>query len=212
MKIIDISWPVCQDTTEYKDRKTVLFKQNKIFEQDSARDSQITMNSHTGTHVDAPSHFLKDGKTIDQVNLQNCIGPCKVLDFTGVKEGVTKADLQKYDIKKNDIILLKTKNSFLLDTAPFEKEFIFLKDCGAQYLADKKIKAVGIDYLGLERGQEGHSSHTDLMKKDIVIIEGLRLGHVVPGDYFFVCLPIRVVGLDAAPARAILVRELLLEL
>jgi len=207
MKIIDISWPINQDATEYKDRKTVLFKQNKIFEKDGARDSQITMNSHTGTHVDAPSHFLQDGKPIDQVNLHNCIGKAKVLDFTGVKESVTKADLQKHDIKKDDIILLKTKNSFLPVTGPFEKEFIFLKDCGAKYLAEKEIKALGIDYLGLERGQEGHPSHVDLMKKDIVIIEGLRLGQVIPGDYFFICLPVRVVGLEAAPARAILVPE-----
>lgn len=208
MKIIDVSWPVSQDTTEYKDRKTILFKQNKIFEQDGARDSQITMNSHTGTHIDAPNHFLQNGKSVDQVSLQTCIGKAKVLDFAGVKESVSKSDLQKHDIQKNDIILLKTKNSFLSATGPFEKEFIFLKDCGAQYLADKEIKAVGIDYLGLERGQEGHPSHKYLMEKDITIIEGLRLGHVVPGDYFFICLPIYVVGLEAAPARAILVQEL----
>jgi len=204
MKIIDISWPVSQDTTEYKDRKTILFKQNKIFEKDGARDSQITMNSHTGTHVDAPNHFLKDGKSVDQVSLHSCIGPCKVLDFTDVQDAVARSDLQKHEICKDDIILLKTKNSFLPVTGPFEKEFIFLKGCGAQYLAEKEIKALAIDYLGLERGQAGHPSHTYLMEKDITIIEGVRLEHVAPGDYFFICLPIRVVGLEAAPARAIL--------
>lgn len=207
MIIIDISWPISESMTGYKDRMSVHFEQLKTFSKDQVRSSRITLDSHTGTHIDAPAHFLSDGKTIDQIDRGIIIGECTVLDFMEVTDGVTKSDLEKKEIKEGDIVLLKTKNSSLGLDAAFDKNFIYLEKSGAQYLVEKKIKAVGIDYLGIERNQPDHETHTILMKHEIGIIEGLRLSHVEPQRYFFLCLSLPVVGLEAAPARAILVHQ-----
>lgn len=207
MKIIDISWPLSEATTGYKDRKILKFEPRKIFDKDNARETTITIDAHSGTHVDAPSHFLQDGKTIDAIKLDRLVGTCTVLDLTNVPEKITRDHLMKHEneICEGDIILLKTTNSATQATENFTPHFIYLETSGAQYLKEKKVKAVGIDYLGIERNQSGHLTHKELMHDDIVIIEGLRLQHVKPGDYFFVCLPLLAIRLEAAPARAMLI-------
>ncbi len=207
MKIYDISWPISQATTEYKNKGTIQLTAVKGFETDGVRDSIITLGTHTGTHVDAPSHFLKDGKSIDMIALDRVMGPAKVIDLMTVMEAITADDLKRYEIKEDEIIILRTANSALAVTDPFQSNFIYLDPSGARYLAEKKIKAVAIDYLGIERGDPEHQTHTTLMKADIVIIEGVRLSHVPAGDYFMVCLPLALIGLEAAPARAILMTE-----
>ena len=207
MKIYDISWPISNDTTEYKNKKTVAFEQLKDFDKDGVRESKICLGTHTGTHIDAPAHFLKDGKTVDEISLDRLIGRSQVLDLTTVIEKITADDLEKFELHEGEIILLKTANSAQSITDPFQTNFIYLDASGARYLADKKVKAVGIDYLGIERGDPEHTTHTTLMHADIVIIEGLRLSHVQAGEYFFVCLPLDLIGLEAAPARAILMCE-----
>lgn len=207
MKIIDISWPILPTTTEYKDKKTIQFQEIKNFDKDGVRESSICLGSHTGTHVDAPAHFLKDGKTIDQVTLDRVIGRAAVLDLTIVLGSISADDLEKQEINEGDILLLRTANSAHAPTDSFEREFVYLDASGARYLAEKKVKAVGIDYLGIERGDPEHTTHTTLMHADVVIIEGLRLGHAQAGHYFLICLPLDVIGLEAAPARAVLMSE-----
>jgi arylformamidase len=132
------------------------------------------------------------------------IGDCKVLDLTHVDEKIIASDLQKFDIQENDIILFKTKNSLFPDTGKFEPNFIYLDKTGAQYLASKKIKTVGIDYLGIERKQPEHETHITLFESNITIIEGLRLAEANPGVYFLICLPVKIEGVEAASSRAIL--------
>ncbi|MFI5333248.1 MAG: cyclase family protein [Candidatus Babeliales bacterium] len=207
MTIVDISWPISTVTTGYKDKKVVNFTEVKEFNKDGARETTITVSSHTGTHVDAPSHFLKDGKTIDQIQLERLMGQAVVLDLTDVTDAITREHLLVHDaiINEHDIVLLKTANSNTQPTEPFTPHFIYLHISGARYLAEKQIKAVGIDYLGIERSQPDHETHVELFTHDVVIIEGLRLGHVHPGRYEFYCLPLNIIGLEAAPARAILV-------
>ncbi len=207
MKIYDISWPISQATTEYKNKGTIQLTAVKGFETDGVRDSTITLGTHTGTHVDAPSHFLKDGKSIDMISLDRVMGRAIVLDLMTVFESISADDLARYDIKEGDIVLLRTANSALGITDPFNGNFIYLDASGARYLAEKNIKAVAIDYLGIERGDPEHTTHITLMKADIVIIEGVRLSHVPAGDYFMICLPLAIIGLEAAPARAILMTE-----
>jgi arylformamidase len=202
--IIDISWPITEHMTEYKNQKSIACTDLATFEQDKYRKSILRLSSHTGTHVDAPSHFLEQGKTIDQVSLGSLVGSCRVLDLTAVQEKITRQDLEKYDICADQIILLKTKNSFCQPTDLFNPNFIYIEEAAARYLADCKIKAIGIDYLGIERNQPGHETHDVLLRNDIGLIEGLRFAHVEPGNYFLCCLPIAVQGLDGAPARAIL--------
>ncbi len=210
MKLFDISWPISTATTGYKDRDIVQFEDTKTFAKDGARETTIRLSSHTGTHVDAPSHFLKDGKTIDQVTLDRLIGPALVLDMTHIAEGITRDDLYEYDeqIDEGLIVLLRTANSTKQATDKFTPHFIFLEFSGAEYLKEKQISAIGIDYLGIERSQHGHPTHTTLMHGDVAIIEGLRLEHVQPGAYFCICLPIYTIGLEAAPARAILLQNM----
>ena len=206
--MIDISWPISTATTGYKDAKVVAFEEVKNFPKDGARETNIRLSSHTGTHIDAPSHFLKDGKTIDQLHLDRFIGVAKVLDMTAVVERITRdwfVEHHEGEIEEGDIVLLKTTNSDQSPTEKFSPHFVYLEESGAEYLKEKKVKAVGIDYLGIERSQQGHPTHEILMHADIGIIEGLRLGHVDPGSYLCVCLPLNTIGLEAAPARAILI-------
>lgn len=209
MNIIDISWPLSNKTTGYKDRTSVRLEQLKEFERDGARESALWITSHSGTHVDAPAHMLKEGKTIDRLSLENFSGPCVVLDMTMVAEKITREIVQEHAdlIKDGDIVLCKTVNSYLESTAPFNPNFVYIESTGAEYLVEKKVKAVGIDYLGIERNQPDHGTHQELMSNGIVIIEGLRLAHVEPGRYMLVCLPLNVIGLDGAPARAVLLPE-----
>lgn len=206
VKIIDISWPISTATTGYKDRSVVKFDEVKNFNRDGARETNIHLSSHTGTHVDAPSHFLQHGKTIDELPLNRVIGDCVVLDMTTCAERITRDCLIAHDhqIVEGGIVLLRTTNSDLSPTDKFAPHFVYLEASGALYLAEKKIKTVGIDYLGIEHSQPGHPTHENLMHADITIIEGLRLGHVQTGAYFFICLPLYTIGLEAAPARAIL--------
>jgi len=206
MQIIDISWPISISMTEYKNRDSVKILPVKEFEKDQVREKLITIHSHTGTHIDAPSHFLEKGKTANQIDLNKLIGKCKVLDFSNVEEKITKQDLEKHEINKDNIILLKTKNSELSPTEKFNTNFVYLDKNGAEYLAQKGIKSVGIDYLGIERHQPEHETHKTLLENEIIVIEGLRLKNVTAGNYAFYCLPLPLPNFDAALARAILIK------
>ena len=205
--IIDISWPISQNMTSYKNNKPITLTTFKDFPHDVARDSNLVLNSHTGTHVDAPSHFLEDGPSIENFTLDQFIGPCQVLDLSHKTDCITAHDLEDTNIQPEFIILLKTKNSLQSATATFNANFIYLERSGAHYLIDKKIKAVGFDYLGIERNQSDYKTHKALLKLNIPIIEGLRLEHVSTGNYFFIFLPLKINGLEAAPGRAILLQN-----
>lgn len=205
MIIHDISWPISPATTAYKDKKTINFETIKSFDKDGFHESTLAMNVHSGTHIDAPLHFKRNGKTIDQLDLSQVIGKCKVFDMSSVMDGITQDHLENLNIQPHDIILFKTSNSALPATAPFNPQFIFLEASGAQYLVERNIKAVGIDYLGIERGQVGHLTHNLLFDHGITIIEGLRLQAIKQGSYLLCCLPLAIVGLEAAPTRAVLI-------
>lgn len=208
MKIIDISWPITPDITGYKDSQDATFSATHSFELNNMRKSRIVLSSHVGTHVDAPAHFLQKGKTIDQISLASLIGTCAVIDLTNIENSITRQDLESYQLSKGLIVLLKTRNSELVENAPFDPEFIYLDSEAALYCVELGVKAIGIDYIGVERNQPDHSTHHTLLSNNISIIEGLRLEHVAEGFYFLVCLPLPVIGLEAAPARAILIADL----
>jgi arylformamidase len=201
---IDISWPITNDMTAYKDRNIVRIAPTKEFAQDSTRESLITLGSHTGTHIDAPAHFIEHGDTVDQIFFMHLIGSCRLIDVSTCTDKITAHDLEKHNVQMHEIILLKTLNSAQAVTANFEPNFIYLSADAAEFLAQKKIKTAGIDYLGIERNQPGHETHQKLLSAGIVIIEGLRLEHIEAGSYNLICLPLLLPGLDAAPARAIL--------
>jgi arylformamidase len=208
MEIIDISWPISHEMSTYKNRADVHIHQIKSVEKDHVAESMLQLHVHTGTHVDAPAHFIENGKKIDQIPLDFLCGFALVIDCTQIKEAITAQDLQLHEelIKQHKRILLKTTNSFCKPTDPFKYNFVYLEKTGAQFLVDCGVNTVGIDYLGIERNQPNHSTHTILLQNG-VIIEGLRLAFVEEGVYNLFCLPLLINNSDGSPARAVLVKN-----
>lgn len=209
MNIIDISWPISPAMTTYKQETKVQFNTLKTLAIDGSQKTQIILDTHTGTHVDMPAHLIKDGATSEKVELESLFGPCVVVDLSSVDGAITAAHLEEYDFEECDVVLIKTKNSNAFPDAPFNPAFVYLDASAAEFFAEMTdVQAVGFDYLGIERNQPNHETHTMLFNAGITVIEGLRLRTVAEGEYFFVCLPLAVQGLDGAPARAILVEGL----
>lgn len=204
MKMYDVTGAIFEGMAVYKDKPE---KQPKMNPQTSGEvtETQLEMNVHTGTHIDAPRHMLMDGETFESISLDKLVGACQVLDLTGVENGISKADLKRFQIQKDDFILMKTKNSF---DEEFNFDFVYLTEDGANYLAELGIRGVGTDALGIERSQENHPTHKALFASDIIIVEGLRLKEVQQGDYFMMAAPLKLIGTDAAPARVLLFDEL----
>ncbi|SDO47908.1 cyclase family protein [Alkalicoccus daliensis] len=200
MKMYDVTGTIYEGMTVYKDKPE---KQPKLNTETNGyvTETRLEVDVHTGTHIDAPLHMIEQGETFETIPLDSLVGQCKVLDLTDVEDGVTKKDLEAFDIQKGDFILFKTKNSF---EEAFNFEFIFLKKDGAEYLSEIGIRGVGTDALGIERSQEGHPTHKTLFNNNVIIIEGLRLKEVAGGDYFMVAAPLKLHGTDAAPARIML--------
>ena len=205
MKIHDISLEISEDMAVYKDnpnKKPVITITRTI--KDGSNESKISLESHTGTHADAPYHMIQSGKRIDELALNSFIGKCIVLDFTKIKkteDSIKESDLKNKKIKKNDIVLLKTKTKI---ENKFDYNYVYLGKSGASYLASKKIKAVGIDSLGIERSQTEHDTHKILFESNISIVEGLNLTKIKQGRYFFIGLPLKIKNGDASPIRAVL--------
>ncbi|MCM1038200.1 MAG: cyclase family protein [Ruminococcus sp.] len=206
--LIDVSYPYTADMAIYPNNPQFVFERVQDLEKgDSANVSSIVLGTHTGTHIDAPSHFITDGKTIDQLSLEAMTGIAKVLDLQGYNE-ITCDILMKYDIEKNDIIILKTDNSNIFHEDIILTDYITLDYAAAEYLVEKKIKMVCIDYMTIERPKEkritGESVHGILLSHEILIAEALDLTKVREGTYQMFCFPINIVGADGAPVRIVL--------
>lgn len=171
---------------------------------DGANVSLITMGSHTGTHIDAPAHFIAGGKTIDQLSLEAMNGIAKVFDMRGNAE-ITKTLLNRYEIYAGDIIILKTDNSKAFRGDVVLADYVTLDYEAAAYLADREVKLVGIDYMTIERPRlkriPGQSVHTILLSREVLIIEALDLSKLEEGIYQLHCFPLNVTGADGVPAR-----------
>ncbi|HWT26874.1 MAG TPA: cyclase family protein [Mobilitalea sp.] len=205
VKIYDISMKLTKDMPVYKGKETKkpVFMTDSDFTTGTAYESRLNLNMHTGTHIDRPLHILPDGAAMDTLDLSQVITKCKVFDFTEANEKISASELVLKDIAEDDFILLKTKNSFF---HILENEFIYLDRFGADYLAEKKVKGVGIDSLGIERSQPEHETHKILLREDIVILEGLRLKEIEEGEYFLIAAPLNIDKAEAAPVRAVLLR------
>jgi len=206
MKVYDISIEINEGMGVWKDKddKRPKIEVTSTTRTDNANESRLHLDSHTGTHVDAPFHFLQNGKRIDRVSSEKFLGECVVIDLTSIKKrGIGKEDLIKSKIRKSDIVLLKTSNKY---NKKFDFDFVYLAASGAKFLASKKIKSVGINALGVERNQPSYDTHKSLLGKGIIIIEGLELSKIKPGRYFFIGLPLKVKDGDASPIRAVLVK------
>jgi len=206
MKIYDVSMTISKDIQVYKNKpeKKPTFEIVSDFDYASARETNMTLNLHTGTHMDFPLHMLSNGANSDTLDLNRLITMVKVYDMTHRETYIEADDIRSLDIKKGDFVLFKTKNSF---EEIFNFEFVFINESASAYLAELKVSGVGVDGLGVERDQEGHPTHKNLFKADIIIIEGLRLKEIQEGQYMMYALPIKIKGMDALPLSVILVEE-----
>lgn len=200
----DVSMKVTPDMQVYKNKesKKPIFRVASDFDTSSAHETEVTINLHTGTHMDFPLHMIKNGQTSSKLVLDRLIRKVKVFDLTHIKDSISKDDLIDLDICKNDFVLFKTQNSYE-DT--FNFKFIYIDQSAALYLNQKEIAGVGVDALGVERDQKDHMTHKLLFEKDIYIIEGLRLKEVNQGSYFMYALPIKMDDADALLLSVILV-------
>jgi len=204
MKIYDISLEITEDMGVWKDKdsKRPKIEVTSTLKTGNANESKLHIDAHTGTHVDAPFHFLRNGKRIDAFALDKFLGECVVVDLSKINNrGIEKEDLVKAKIRKNDIVLLKTQNKY---KKAFDFNFVYLSKSGAKFLASKKIKAVGINALGIERNQPEYNTHKILLGEGIPIVEGLELSEVKAGRHFFIGLPLKIKN-DGSPIRAILI-------
>jgi arylformamidase len=169
-------------------------------------ESRLELGSHCGTHIDAPLHFEKDGFAADAVPLENLVGPARLLHFPD-RNCVDRPDLEPLDWKGIERVLFRTRNSeHWVKSTSFDKNFVYLTGPAAQFLVERKVKLVGIDSLGIEKfGSKDHPAHHALLRAGVTVVEGLYLVHVPAGDYTLFCGPLRIVGGEGAPARALLV-------
>jgi arylformamidase len=169
--------------------------------------SGYSIGAHSGTHVDAPMHFIRGGAPIDQVPLATLMGPALVINIDPRVIAITADELNRYPWRGAERILFRTRNSvnaWMVDPH-FHRDFTFLAPDAAQLLADNGVKLVGIDYLSIEQfGSTNFRTHIILLGRGIPIVEGLDLRAVPSGEYDFIVLPLKIIGHEAAPARAVL--------
>ena len=182
--------------------------QQAIAQGAGANVSRVDMGSHTGTHVDAPKHFFDDGAGVDALPLDVLMGPCRLLAFSDAVASIGEAELRAHDLGGVTRVLLKTRNSAWLasGSTEFHPDYTYVAPDGAEYLASLGMRLVGVDYLSVEQFHSGHHrTHRTLLGAGIVIVEGLLLSEPPAGNYELYCLPVKLAGLDGAPARAVLV-------
>jgi Predicted metal-dependent hydrolase len=208
MKIYDITSPISERTPIYEgDPEVKIEIAAAIVRGDAANVTALCFGAHTGTHVDAPSHFIDGARQVHELDLEKLIGDCRVLELDESVTAIEPAHLER--MENAERILFKTRNSRFWDEAEtvFRKDFTFITPEAARRLAEAGVKLVGIDYLSVEKfDSEDFAVHKILLEKEIVILEGLDLREVPAGDYELICLPLKIISEtgDGAPARAVL--------
>jgi arylformamidase len=206
-RIYDISVPIRSGGLVYPGNPEIdIALQQAVAKGAGANVSTLRFGSHTGTHADAARHFFDDGQPVDQIPLERLIGPALLIAFGDDVRSVGAAELRAHDLKGHKRILLRTRNSALLSQKEFAGDYTYLAPDGAEFLVEKGVEVVGIDYLSIEQFHSGHHrTHRTLLAKSVVILEGLDLSVPAPGEYQLICLPLRIEGCDGAPARAVLI-------
>jgi arylformamidase len=174
---------------------------------DPANVSYLELDVHTGTHVEAPLHFLPDGAPLDTKDLGPFVGPALVAFVRDTR--ITAAALDALLLPDVERLLIKTRNSerWADDDGDFDADYVALTDDAASWLVNRGLRLVGIDHLSIQEYGSNGETHRILMRGGITILEGLDLSAVEPGAYTLMCLPLRLTGIEAAPARAVLLDE-----
>ncbi len=206
MRIYDISVPIREKMPTWPSDPGVKIRlAMSMARGDGVNVSALAMGAHTGTHFDAPFHFVQGGKTVDQLDPEVIIGTCRVFEIPAEDE-IDVTHLRGLPIKGVTRALFKTANSALWASRDdFYEDFVYLTPMAAKFLVSMGVKLVGVDYLSVEGYHaQGAPAHLALLGAGVIILEGLNLAEVPPGDYELIALPLKIAGADGAPARALL--------
>ena len=208
MKIYDITAAISNNLPSYGDgERHEITHPAQMANGDSYNLSRISVSAHAGTHADTPLHFIDGGASCADVDLAHFYGPAKVMRLA-VNSHVCKADLVNLDIQAGDIILLCTGQSKYMSQGKFKQDFIALTPDAAEYLVEKKIKTIGMDYLSIDPYKApGFPAHKILLGSGVAVLEGLVLEGVPEGTYTLSALPLKIPNGEGSPVRAILVAE-----
>ena len=211
MTIYDISLTISPSLPTWPGDPALELKQIESMDQGAhANVTHISAAVHLGTHVDAPHHFLNDGRTVENLPLDVLTGPCYVVQLPDGVEAITAEMLERmeltFDFKR---ILFGTSNSHWWKNGEtkFQTDFVAITEDGAEWLVKRGVQLVGVDYLSVAPYGESVPTHTVLLKAGVVVVEGLNLSQVSRGFYDLYCLPLKIAGSDGAPARAILIQS-----
>ncbi|HUF02985.1 MAG TPA: cyclase family protein [Aridibacter sp.] len=211
MKYFDVSVPISRDTPVYEgDSGVDVSLKMSMADGEFANVSQICLGVHTGTHVDAPNHFIEGTKKVVDLDLSVLIGPCVVAE---VPDDVLAIDEQTAkNLPEAERLLIKTRNSsFWNDTSGgFRKDFTYIEPSAARILVERGIRLIGFDYLSVEAfDAETPDTHIAFLEKEVIILEGLDLREVQAGEYELICLPLKFAdgAGDGAPTRTVLRSE-----
>jgi arylformamidase len=169
--------------------------------------SKYSLGAHSGTHIDAPMHFVRDGASIDKVPLEPLIGPARIIDIPDGVQAINAGELNRHHWRGSPRVIFRTRSSLRgwMKSSTFHRDFAYIAPDAAQLLADAGVQLVGIDYISAEQfGAPAPMTHRILLGKGIPIVEGLALEGIRPGDYDLIVLPMKVAGHEGAPARAVL--------
>jgi arylformamidase len=208
MKLIDVSVPLDANLPTYPGNTPFSLEAiTRISRGDHSNVSTVHMSAHAGTHVDAPRHSFDEAPGTEALPLEMLIGRARVVEITS-RKGVTAEALAATDLSEDVRVLIKTYNSRLWGDPAFHADFIGVTESGAKHLVEHGVKVVGVDYLSVEEFKKpGTPAHHVLLGGGTIVIEGLNLRDVEPGVYEMFCLPLCIVGSDAAPARVVLRRS-----
>jgi arylformamidase len=203
-RIHDVTVPLTPGMPTYPGDPPFEIEPLRTLAGDRYRLSRLRLSTHVGTHVDAPAHFIEGGATVDQLPLEILLGKTRVVAL-GSRERVERADLAALDLRDDLRVLLKTRMSGQILRGGYQEDHLYVTVDAAHYLAQAGIKLVGFDYLSIDRaGSADFPAHQALLGAGVVVVEGLDLSEVEPGEYDMACLPLRVAEGDAAPARVVL--------
>lgn len=209
MKTYDISLTIFPGMAVWPDDPAVVLERvTKLEEGRNSNGSRMAMSVHTGTHVDAPYHFLKDGSTVEKMPLKTLIGRAYVIHIADDVDMITPKELEDAEIPpRTRRVLIRTRNSkiWAKDPRNFHKDYVGVSAEAAEYLVKRGVKLLGVDYLSVAPYKNTKPTHVALLKAGVVIVEGLNLAQVSHGRYNLICLPLKLEGRDGAPARAVLV-------
>jgi arylformamidase len=210
VKIYDVTLGVSPSMPVWPNNPGVeLERMNKIEAGANSNVSRLAMGVHSGTHVDAPVHFIQGAAGVDSLRLETLMGRATVIHLPRAAR-VTAPDLAAAKIPpRTRRLLIKTRNSqFWVKGGPdFHTDFVGVGPDAAEWLVQRGIRLVGVDYLSVAPWKESRPTHEILLKAGVVVVEGLNLSAVKPGSYQFICLPLKLIGCDGAPARAVLIKQ-----